>query len=210
MNNDNIYFIWIPKTAGSSLFKEFKKQNCKKLKNLSQIKNFNNKGFVTFGHIHFKYLLKEKLISKEFFNNSFKFSFVRNPWDRLVSLYFYFKKYSYNGINRFETFDIFINYIYNNKISSIGGYNVKGFSQCNPQTDWILLNNKKITNFIGKFENLDNDYDKLCKILNLSKLKLLHSNRSNHLNYKNYYNDYLKNIVKKIYLKDIEMFKYTF
>jgi len=102
----NTIFFWVPKTGGTSIFNVLKRYGCRKLKKPGLFNKFNNTGMVTFGHVDIQSLLKKNIISAEFFKKSFKFGFVRNPWDRLVSLYFYLK------YNRLMSFEVFCNRIY--------------------------------------------------------------------------------------------------
>ncbi|MBD3328477.1 hypothetical protein GF340_04195 [Candidatus Peregrinibacteria bacterium] len=91
MQKDKAIFVWIPKAAGTSLYTVLKEHGCRKLKTPKKFKHFNNSGFVTFGHVDINYLLDNKIIESNYLEDAFKFCFVRNPWDRLVSLYFYLK-----------------------------------------------------------------------------------------------------------------------
>mgnify|MGYP006279717631 CR=1 FL=1 len=85
----DVLFFWIPKNAGTSIYKVLKEYDCPKLKHLYLSKTFDNSGYVTFSHISINYLLERNIISKKYFNDAYKFCFVRNPWDRLVSIYHY-------------------------------------------------------------------------------------------------------------------------
>jgi len=65
---DRAIFIHIPKTAGSSI------------KKLGQL-DYN-------GHVRAAAIRNR--VSHEVWSTYFKFAFVRNPWDRFLSLYCYF------------------------------------------------------------------------------------------------------------------------
>jgi len=104
--NKDVLFVWIPKTAGNSVVDYFSSYNFERNANVNKLKKgfFFTKGFNTFGHIDVKSLVREKIISDTYIQNVYKFSIVRNPYDRLVSLYEYHKK-----INFFEgTFESYL------------------------------------------------------------------------------------------------------
>jgi len=65
-------------------------------KNFAQFQNKRN-GTVSFGHLSINKLLSLGIIDKEYFDKSFKFAFVRNPYDRLFSIYNYLKKIILNN-----------------------------------------------------------------------------------------------------------------
>ena len=138
----------------------------------------------------------------------FKFCFVRNPWDRFVSCYFYFKEYGrgdnldrHNGeiVNSFSSFDEFVRSfsVENNKFRGLHFH------------DQIHFFDEKI-NFVGKFENLQEDFNFVCEKINVPCQKLPHKNKSNHNHYTDYYNDETRKLVGKIYSNDIEAFGYKF
>mgnify|MGYP003329617548 CR=1 FL=1 len=64
--------------------------------------------------------------------------------------------------------------------------------------------------FIGRFENLQEDFDKLCDLTSLPKKELPYKNATQHFSYENYYDDETRAIVAKKYAKDIECFGYKF
>ncbi len=198
----DVIFFWIPKTGGSSINKILKKYGCCKNRYEESPIPFKNKGISTFGHQDIFNLLKKNVIRKKYYESSFKFCIVRNPWDRLVSLYHYLE------YDELMPFDEFCKEIRN--IPPVGPYNVKGLSQANPQVDWIIDKEGEITvNYIGKFENLDQDIKKIFEIIGINE-ELGHFNKTNHKNYREYYNETTKNIVAEVYKKDIEVFNYEF
>ena len=108
--NKNIIFIWIPKCAGNSIESVLNLQHQVKQYNQPNWKySFKNDCDVTFGHVDIELLLKENILSSNFYNNSFKFCIVRNPYDRAVSLFFYCK------LDQKYTFKSWIDYLYQNK-----------------------------------------------------------------------------------------------
>lgn len=226
------------------MFQIFKKYGCRKLKYPNGYRRFDNQGFVTFDHVNIFKLIEKKYVSKDFYENSFKFAFVRNPWDRLVSLFFYRKREYLPKYGDFTNFcidlerrfnnnenlitvilDQFYNSIFQkynyyhkhnyfhrftNKIAPVGLYNTMGYNQLNPQVDWIMNEKGKIElDFIGRFENLENDFAKLSNILGI-KGSLPRLRQSKHNDYKFYYTKRTKEIVEKIYSKDIQLFNYEF
>lgn len=131
-------------------------------------------------------------------NTYFIFTFIRNPYDRIVSGWNYVNKYNIEFKN-------FINF--NTKSSSYDYWHV--FMQ---QYKHIIdINNKIRCNFIGQFENLEID---LKFILNkLGYIKIIHipfkKNSKEHKNYKIYYeNNEILEKVNNIIKDDLYIFKY--
>lgn len=75
-----------------------------------------------------------------------------------------------------------------------------------------LLHNKGSINFtfIGRFENLQNDFDKICDIIKIPRSTLPHANKSSHKHYSEYYSDRTRKMIGKKYKEDIEEFGYNF
>ena len=146
-------------------------------------------------------------------NNYFKFCFVRNPWDKLVS--FYCDKLNINNpshrdflkYNGFKVGISFEELVY--AIRDIQDREAERHfkSQYTFVTD---QRNNLVVDFVGRFENLEEDFNKICKIAGLPPIALPHRYKSVHDHYSTYYTDETRRVVAERYKKDIEMFGYDF
>jgi hypothetical protein len=149
----NCLFIWIPKTAGTSIYMSLKNslgmQNRKKQK---YFLSFPNRGPVTFGHVSYLDLLALGAIGMDYHSASYKFTFVRNPYSRCVSLFNYLKQEKI--INVKTEFEAFLDQVHLNR-PPIGLYNTRGISQTNPQSDWVMgIDGKLIVDDVYKVEEI--------------------------------------------------------
>jgi hypothetical protein len=133
-------------------------------------------------------------------NNYFKFAFVRNPWDRVVSFYHHilwnyethpslpYAKECLGGSNSFGTY------------LKSGILPIKESWQFNNISDF----------HIGRFENLQDDFNEICDKIGIPQQELPYTNVSNHKHYTEYYDDETREIVAKRYAEEIKMFDYEF
>ncbi|MEP2934937.1 MAG: sulfotransferase family 2 domain-containing protein [Gilvibacter sp.] len=203
---DNVIFIWIPKTAGTSLMATIEKQ-CLVQEYLEVDKirrHFPNVGFSTFGHISIPSLLTDQIISKEYYNSSKTFCICRNPYDRFISLFHYSKKV--NRIPEDTTMHQFVSLI-KNGIHDIGLYNVKKLSQCNPQVAWV----KDVrVDKVFKFEEIILDQNPVFDFLGLKREPLVHNNQSKER--KTYQEELDKetiSFIESFYHEDFDHFNYS-
>lgn len=129
--------------------------------------------------------------------NYFKFSFVRNPWDRLLSFYF-FKKTD-KAKEKIPDDLSFKNFILTALISGQTAFNQKSY-----------IDGFDENCFIGRFETLQDDFDKICDTIGIPKNKLPLRNATDHNDYTEYYDNETREIVAEKYAKDIEYFNYKF
>jgi hypothetical protein len=201
-NNNNAVFIWIPKNAGTSIYKTLKKYGCLKAKKLQRVKyRFSQKGLVTFGHMDYNQLVNSGYVSAEFDKSAFKFCFSRNPYDRAVSLYEYFKP----SLKTVNSFSDFIRLISERGVKPIGLYNSVDLSSCNPQIRWI--EHVKI-DYLGSYENLNSDFNRILNKLGLPETNLFYLNKSKRKDYRDYLDKESKELIESFYAEDFEYFNY--
>ena len=136
-------------------------------------------------------------------NTYYKFGFVRNPWDRVVSLYL--RKEGLQMADKMS-FHEFVHWIENSSDTSIHPSKHKN------QLDWFLDSKGNIAvDFIGKFESLNEDWKIIAKKLGTSTT-LPHTNKNiaKKKHYTEYYNNELREIIAKKFQKDIDYFGYKF
>jgi hypothetical protein len=78
------------------------------------------------------------------------------------------------------------------------------------QIDYISAKNNLFPDFIGRFENLENDWKHICKVLKIKYIKLDVYKKQNYGDYRKYYNEELIDIVHKRFYKDLDLFEYRF
>lgn len=202
-------FIWIPKSAGSSIQRALSAHRCLILLEADEVQRyFPQKGFVTFGHMDYARLVAEALVSARFHEASFKFTFVRDPFSRAVSLYRYFQKMHRCGINEQSTFLQFCQDLAGRVIDPIGLYNVQGWSQCQPQCRWL---NHVQCDYVGRYESLQTDWQQICELLEIPVVPLPHVNKSRNSSiddYRDLYCSETTDIVKSLYAEDFVAFGY--
>lgn len=180
----NSVFIHIPKTGGTTI------QEClglEKFRYLHRVSNFKQEGNVTFGHINYKRLLREGLISKSFDENSFKFAFTRNPYDRAVSIFHWHKKK--NEISKDLSF---LDFSRNLKRTGYQKTYVKGVK----------------LDFLGRYENFEQDLKYVANILGIDLKEVPRLNATKHRPYYTYYCEESKYNVEEYYRRDFEHFGY--
>lgn len=131
----------------------------------------------------------------------FKFSFVRNPWDLCVSHFFYRQR-----DNRYkEAIDAnFKEWLMNDKKREPIMW------QASTQYDCLTVNGDLAIDFVGAFENLQNDFNKVCKHMNIPSIQLDNCNSTKHKHYSTYYDQESKEYVFNLFEKDIDYFNYEF
>lgn len=148
----------------------------------------------------------EDKYGKPALNKNFVFSFVRNPWDRMVSIFFHQvetnPKLLYSTGAR--TFEDFVNEVTQNRLGTL-------HDLCHSQVSMLKNKFSDIRlDYTGRFEELNRDYKTVCEAISIEPTRLRKLNQSYHFNYKHYYNDNLKSKVARFFEEDIDTFKYVF
>lgn len=142
--------------------------------------------------------LRDQLPPK-IFNEYFKFAFVRNTWDWQVSLYSFMKQtpsHFQHDLIAPMTFDEYIEWrvIKDRKL----------------QKEFVVdENGQQIVDFIGRYERLSSDFQRVCKVLGLNAT-LPHMNASMRKDYRTYYNERTRRLVQDYFKEDIDFFGFTF
>ena len=206
----NALFFWIPKTAGTSIHETIRTLTpMPKLKLPEQWPKFCNQGLVTFAHVSVNQLRAKNYILDDFYYSAFKFTFVRNPFDRAVSLYHYLIKDKI--VRKGTPFKKFLKMV-KKGVPPIGLYNVKGMSQANPQHCWLPEYYDNVTgsmDYIGRFENLQQDFNEVLRTLGLPETEILKKRVSKGRDKTvKYYNDETADLVRQIYKMDFVLYGY--
>ena len=140
-------------------------------------------------------------------------SCVRNPWDRLVSLYYHSKNKKEKLIVPYDSFTDFCLALSSLKVAKHrmtqkGDEIPAGY---NNQFRWLERNGKldQKIGYLMRFERFNEDLFKVCEMVGI-EVEIPHLNKSKHKYYTEYYDNRTRNIVKKLYNKDIKAFKYSF
>jgi hypothetical protein len=160
----------------------------------------------------------------------FKFAFVRNPWDRLVSWYAMIdqarrkvadgtagpkarRPINKNNLYKYvlrcgPTFDEFVKNCTEKQWVANCYYSFT-FNQLRYLTD---KNGEMLVDFIGRFENFTQDLSHVFDMLGIdaAQLDIPHKNRSAHSHYSEMYTPETREIVRKRFRRDIEFFGYEF
>ena len=140
---------------------------------------------------------------EQVYNDYFKFTFMRNPWDLRVS----FKKWCATTGGRLGKYA---------RRLSLSDWIKRYAVRYNPNktgvgmTQLAYLNPIEDMNFIGRFENFQQDFNIICDKIGIPQQQLPHINKTKHKHYTEYYDDETRQIVAEKYAKDIEYFGYEF
>jgi hypothetical protein len=171
--------------------------------------------FGNLGGGHLRVTHYQLIFTQPEYEDYFKFTFVRNPWDRLVSAFLFLKKGGTNkadrqwageNLSRFEDFDSFVTKWVDRK-------NVNKWKHFVPQYKFLCLPGARtpVVDFIGYFEHLNEDFINVQKRLG-SHTNLQHLNKTDggKRDYREYYTETTKKIVADVYREDIQIFGYDF
>jgi hypothetical protein len=220
-------FVHIPKAAGRSVEMFFmnklglNRENEADRKELLIIDNDDlAKGTEKLSHLSAAEYVQCGYISQQEFSSSYKFSFVRNPWARLVS------EYRYRNFLSHRSFKDFV-------MKKLPPPNRdEKYRHIMPQTEMLYdETGRLLVDFVGKFETLQQDFDQVCQQLGFDESILPHVNSSDkksrelrrifrNLLYRNgenelsryvdFYDTETQKFVNDLYRADIENFGYSF
>ena len=176
IDKEKLIFIHIPKNAGTSISSCF---YCNRIRQPRK-------------HASIKEIKDEFPVEYKTYK---KFAVVRNPYDRIVSYFFYLKKLN-NYYVRDIDFKAWLNYLVSIKKENINNSELK---KTFTQSSWI-----DNTVNILKFENLEKEMNNFLK----KEIKLPKINKSNHQNFLKYYDKNSLNNVYNIFKEDFEKFNY--
>jgi chondroitin 4-sulfotransferase 11 len=218
-----LVFVHIQKTGGQTVSKILKE-------NVPDVSRFKRKhGFAV-----------QAVGELEGWDEYFKFAFVRNPWDRLVSWYsmirnvdaalsqqgpldrgeqrysrlarklepgksqFLLWRYVLDNSSNFEEF-------VKNCTDEIEIKNGVFYSFAYNQLDYVSdRDGNLLVDFIGRFENFQNDLLEVSDRLGIELKSMPHNNPSPHRHYSSYYTPETEEIVRERFKRDIEYFGYEF
>ena len=185
----NFIYIAVSKTGTTSVHNAFSNLDDETL----FIERLNEKRTDRVNQSLYKHI-KGPILKKEIknYNKYFKFTFIRNPWDRLVSWFRSHDRRMNPGWLSRSNLEKIPEYFWDN------------------QSEWIFEGDSCLVDFVGRYENFQEDFNVVCDKIGIPRKQLPHKNKSKHKHYTEYYNDETRQIVAENYAKDIEYFGYEF
>jgi hypothetical protein len=218
-------FVHVPKTAGQSVEQFFMDRmgldwDSDRAEVLLGDNPDTTRGTQKLAHLSAWEYVNDGFIERGEFDSLFRFSFVRNPFERIVS------EYRYRNYFHHRSFRDFVLH----KLPQ-PGWDDK-YRHVMPQFDMLHdPEGRLMVDFVGRFETLQKDFDKVCHWLGLEDSKLPHRNPSNKksrnlkrkvrnalfLNgegrkkhWTEFYDQRTLDAVSRLYERDIEAFGYRF
>lgn len=187
-------FVHIPKCAGVSVARSL---------------------FGNFGGTHTRISNYMLAFSHEEFSSFFKFTFVRDPWDRLASAYFFLKKggmhdldaqWAEENLKGHESFEQFV-------MAWLSPANAEKSLHFVPQYRFICKPGSQTpeVDFIGRFENIQQDFSLIADRMGV-EASLAEENVTavSVERYKDLYTEQMRDKVASVYQVDIKLFGYRF
>lgn len=195
---NNFLFIHVPKTGGNSIqnvLKAYSEDDIVILaKHQDGIDRFEvrNKSYDMTKHStlsHYK-----SILGPDLYPSLFKFATIRNPWDMMISFYFS----PHRGVKEWDR-NAFIALL--NNVKKIRHY------VCS-ETQSLKIDSE--LDYLMKFENLDEDFRKVCKNLGILDAFLPKRNQSIKKHYSKYYDVELIEIISAEFKEEIKFGDYRF
>ena len=182
-------FIHIPKTAGTSVVRAL----------------FGSES----RHIPWQ---EYQQTNRNKFSEYFKFAFVRNPWDRLLSAYIFLRRGGMNTADatwaerhlaRFPDFESFVH-------EWVSPDNIASWVHFIPQYKWIYDDQGSLQmDFVGRMESITEDFQVVAKRLG-TNVELPVTNRTRTEHYSGSYTDEMADSVGRVFEHDARLFGYEF
>lgn len=195
-------FVHVPKAAGSSVAQTL---------------------FGSSGGSHTPVSLYQLIFSKRDYDRYFKFTYVRNPWDRALSAYRFLKAGGMHqndeelaremGIGTFESFEEFVvGWMQNTDLDNYMHFRSQYKFICLPGTMHPAVD------FIGYFEHIEEDFKVIQEKMGADEVVVLgHHNKTKTMgvtaaaiDYRDSYTSETIGIIAELYAEDINLFGYTF
>jgi chondroitin 4-sulfotransferase 11 len=200
----NCLFLHIPKTGGTKIcndiIKAYKEEEEEEEEEF--IKIYHPKDSFEFSHATVDMI--KSLMPKEY-DEAFKFTIVRNPYDKILSEFFYRKEYGYHkGFNKSkDKFNQFIHYLYKNfdTIMQMPHIEKSHFIEQHKFVDENVV--------IFKFEKFNQIINFLNNKFNF-KISNEKINHTDHEHFSIYYDPDSRNKIYELYKKDFLKFNYNF
>jgi hypothetical protein len=157
---------------------------------------------------HAKAIAAKEMLPRELFDELFKFAFVRNPWDLQVSSYHHIRRERPHLMEHIRDFPSFLRW----KLDPERPYHYIIDTSIELQSDYLRdLGGKIIVDFIGRYENLQADFDRVCARLGIPSRPLPHRRQAkDRSDYRRYYDTATAELVATHFKLDIEVLGYSF
>ncbi len=202
-------FIHVPKTAGKSITDclETLRGNRKSWINPDSPLHETIAELET--NIDSRFSPIDKIFRDTDISSYYTFGFVRNPWDRMSSLYRFLKEKRYpptdmDGIDSLKELLVEI------EEGNVGW--IQKLYSLRQQSDFFRCTDGSIKiDFLGHFEYLNEDMENISRNLGIPfQLKHINSSSNTGVDYRKFYDDEMIELVANRYSDDIEIFGYNF
>lgn len=193
-------YIHVPKTAGNSISEALDNLPHGPAYDLPERVHPNK---------HIKARELRAVTDPEVWDSAFKFAFVRNPWDQMVSSYHWWVQTAGRLGAVQESEEVAAMGFEGFMASPYGAEQINEFR--GNSFDWIADEDGNVLlDYVGKFETLQDSWDIICARIGTPPARLPHLNRTDRTHYRDYYTDETREQVARRFARTIEAFGYSF
>lgn len=157
---------------------------------------------------HAHIIAAKEMLPEPYFDLLYKFAFVRNPWDLQVSSFHHIRRERPDAMNGIDDFNEFMRW----KFDPERPYQYHIDTSLSLQSDYLVdLHGQVVTDFIGRYETLEEDFSELVNHLSLPVGSLPHKRKAtDRKSYHAYYEHDVVDMVSQHFSRDIELLGYQF
>ena len=146
-----------------------------------------------------------QVLGRDMWDEYFTFCFERNPWSKCLSLYLY----------QLEHWDWYRKPLRPRRPTFWQWFYPFGLwrKKLKPSFDQYSVDGQIAVDFLGKYENLKDDFAAVCKQIGLPNVELPHRNKSklgNTFEYRRQYTARMRRRIGRIFHREISLLRYSF